>query len=73
MKIEVQDKPFGIPFSQVKAGEVFKWDDCYYMRLDLEESLENNPNVVSLTTNVLCWFANSEMVEPVNAKLVISE
>lgn len=71
MKIEVQDKPFGIPFSQVKVGEVFKWNECYYMRLDLEELYESN--VVSLTTDTLCWFENYETVEPVNAKLVVSE
>lgn len=70
MKIEVQDKPVGIPFPKVKIGEVFKWGDGYYLRCDDEEGMHN---VVSLTTNVLCFFSKADYVKPVNAKVVISE
>ena len=70
MKIEVQDKPVGIPFPQIEFGRVFKWENGYYLRCDDEESMHN---AVSLTTNVLCFFTESDYVEPVNAKVVISE
>lgn len=53
MKIEVQDKPFGIPFPQIEFGRVFKWENGYYLRCDDEEGMHN---AVSLTTNVLCFF-----------------
>ncbi len=72
MKIEVQDEPFGIPFSQVKVGEVFKWNNCYYVRLDVIEPFKQ-VNSVNLTTNALCCFSEVSCIEPVNAKLVISE
>ena len=68
MKIEVQDKPAGIPFSQVGIGEAFKWDNAYYLRIDAESF-----DAVNLGTCTVCGFAGATMVEPVDAKLVISE
>lgn len=69
-----------VPFSDVKNGAVFKYNNEYYMKLryDYSEDLPQYesgivPTVVSLDNGRLACFVETILVEVVDAELRIKE
>lgn len=69
-----------IPFSHVKNGAVFKYNNEYYMKLRYDDSedlpqYESGivPTVVSLDDGRLVCFVETILVEVVDAELRIKE
>lgn len=69
-----------IPFSHVKNGAVFKYNNEYYMKLryyhieDLPQyKFGSTPTVVCLEDGSLACFVETTLVEVVNAELRVKE
>lgn len=68
MKIEMDVRPFTIPFKDLEAGEVFKCYEIYYMKTDDEKG-----NCVRLEDGRLAKIYEDSAVETVDATLLIKE
>lgn len=72
MKVEYDGK-VRMFYSLVDIGDCFMADGKCYMRIkDIYDDYENeNFNAVMLEKGILCEFQESELVQPIDAKVVI--
>lgn len=68
MKINLKEKE-KVLFAELDAGQVFKFQDDYYLVLNYEES--DSFNAVSLSDSSLADFEFDDKVRPVPTTLVI--
>lgn len=72
MKIEVKQNKNNILFEDVYAGVVFKFGDCYYIKVSSLFRIEDAKyNAISLDDGEPVLFNNNEKVFIPSAKLVI--
>lgn len=78
MKIEFKSRNLDIPFKKLKDGDVFRYNvgcfkDEIYMKLPLlKDEDDESYNAFNLTSNLLVWFSEEEMIQPFyETKLVI--
>ena len=72
MKITDRFKRKETAFRYVDAGVVFKCDKDYYMAtVEIEDNFEDIFNCVCLDSGELCYFEENDMVEVLEAELVV--
>lgn len=69
MKIEMDARPFTIPFKDLEAGEVFKYYEIHYMKITAEKDIP--ANCVRLEDGRLAKIYEDSTVETVDATLLI--
>ena len=76
MKIQINTDTNITTFEKIKSGEVFLYNNEYFMKLDEDYSCSTwreDLNVVNLCTNLLDGFADYTKVTLVNGTFVIEK
>ena len=75
MKIVNENTKESIYFEDIKIGEVFKYDKCYYMKIQdipyMDDGEESYYNAINLVNGDAIEFAGYIIIEPLNAELII--
>ena len=74
MKIVENKKENYINFEDLEIGEVFKFDDIYYLKIEnIKVGGEYFINAVSMDSGEVSLFCNDIEIIPIKATLVIDE
>ena len=72
MKITDRTKKIKVESSSLKCGEVFRFEDCYYLATATITGEDHFIyNCVGLESGELYGFDGSEMVEVLNAEMIV--
>jgi hypothetical protein len=78
MNINISKKqPVERPFSTIPISEVFKYNNCFYIRTYISQGHNEfttfKNNVIELTTGSVGWIDDNSSVFPVDATLYVKE
>ena len=65
MKVTVKGSTKGTYFSEIRAGEVFEYDDRYYIKTD-------EGNATNLNSGILSYFDSKDILTIVKAEVIIN-
>lgn len=74
MKITDERKENMKEYGALSRGDVFKHDENVYIKtytINVDDAEENTYNATDLEDGNLTYFANGDLVEPLNAELII--
>ena len=67
----VEDATQEMNFSEIPAGEVFSYNNMFYIKTRQTYALPDFCDCVNLSTGVIGTFCSNDKVKPVRAKIVI--
>lgn len=72
MKITDKKSSMKPKFGNVLEGDCFIYESTVYLKTEeITDEIGDMINVINLENGALGWFANGEIVEPVEAELLI--